>query len=574
MVTELEQFLEAYINKLEMAGGELREREMPWISEDLYSLYERTGNRLEFEAVYFERRKYLAVFGMLAVIKRRVKDIRKLEEIMLDICLEECWALPPHVDRTNNPVWRKTIDLFAAETAQALSEIIYLLKDEINIAVYESVRDNVFTRVLTPFYHSTAPYSSWEYSTHNWCAVCSGSLGSASLYMLKNKPEELEPVIARITDSLAYYLKGFPEDGTCMEGIGYFTYGMTYFTTFAGQLAEYSYGKLNLFKNDKVRRIAEFQQKCYFEEGLSVNFSDSDSHTKYKMGLTLKLALQYDTVNLPPLGLAGAYDTDPCFRWAAIYRDYLWTKEYIEALKAGVIKERNLHLNAQDTLKDAQWNVMRSKNKAGLAIKGGHNDEPHNHNDIGSFLYVYKKDMFLAELGAGEYTKDYFGNGRYDILCNSSLGHSVPIINGKGQLSGREHACTYFNTDKAFETVINLEKAYEENNIESIKRSVTFNPEDGSVWLRDDFQCTESTTSIRENLITGIKPEIEKNNILLKKGSSNCRITVEDKDVSIEVKSVLHSDHEGVQQEVYLVQWEVPLIKEISSVITINMEEK
>lgn len=573
MVTELEQFLEAYIDKLELAGEELREKEMPWISEELYSLYERTGNRLEFEAVYFERRKYLAVFGMLAVIKRRVKDIRKLEEIMLDICLEECWALPPHVDRTNNPVWRKTIDLFAAETAQALSEIIYLLKDEINIAVYESVRDNVFTRVLNPFYRSTAPYSSWEYSTHNWCAVCSGSLGSASLYMLKNQPEELRNVIERITDSLQYYLKGFPEDGTCMEGIGYFTYGMTYFTTFAQQLAEYSNGELNLFKNDKVRHIAEFQQKCYFEEGLSVNFSDSDSHTKYKMGLTLKLALQYDTVNLPPLGLAGAYDTDPCFRWAAIYRDFLWTKEYIEALKAGTIKERNLHLNAQDTLKEAQWNVMRSKNKAGLAIKGGHNDEPHNHNDIGSFLYVYKKAMFMAELGAGEYTKDYFGNGRYDILCNSSLGHSVPIINNKGQLSGREHACTYFNADKAFETVVHLEKAYEENSIKSIKRTVTFNPEDGSVRLRDDFQCTEHTASIRENLITGIKPVIEKNKILLKKDSLKCCITIEDKDAAIEVKPVQHSDHEGVQQEVYLIQWELPLTKETSSVITINPEE-
>ncbi|MDF2869642.1 MAG: hypothetical protein K0R05_1217, partial [Anaerocolumna sp.] len=72
-----------------------------------------------------------------------------------------------------------------------------------------------------------------------------------------------------------------------------------------------------------------------------------------------------------------------------------------------------------------------------------------------------------------------------------------------------------------------------------------------------------------ENLITGVKPEIEKNIILLKKESTSCRITIEDKDVTIEVIPVLHSDHEGVQQEVYLIQWELQLIKEVSSVITI-----
>ena len=42
----------------------------------------------------------------------------------------------------------------------------------------------------------------------------------------------------------------------------------------------------------------------------------------------------------------------------------------------------------------------------------------------------------LTDLGAGEYTKEYFHDGRYRILCNNSFGHSVPVIDGEGQKEG------------------------------------------------------------------------------------------------------------------------------------------
>lgn len=56
-----------------------------------------------------------------------------------------------------------------------------------------------------------------------------------------------------------------------------------------------------------------------------------------------------------------------------------------------------------------------------MAAKGGNNGEPHNHNDVGSFFYLVGDEMLLTDLGAGEYTKEYFHEGRYRILCNNSL---------------------------------------------------------------------------------------------------------------------------------------------------------
>lgn len=61
------------------------------------------------------------------------------------------------------------------------------------------------------------------------------------------------------------------------------------------------------------------------------------------------------------------------------------------------------------------------KGRTGIAFKGGNNDEPHNHNDIGSFLLTVEGEVFLTDLGCGEYTKEYFQpDTRYDI-CVTDL---------------------------------------------------------------------------------------------------------------------------------------------------------
>ncbi|MBQ8301791.1 MAG: heparinase II/III family protein, partial [Clostridia bacterium] len=85
----------------------------------------------------------------------------------------------------------------------------------------------------------------------------------------------------------------------------------------------------------------------------------------------------------------------------------------------------------------SQWAVI-GNDDVKISLKGGNNGEPHNHNDIGSFSILKNGEMILCDIGSGEYTKEYFSDKRYEILCDSSFGHSVPIINGYGQSSGSE----------------------------------------------------------------------------------------------------------------------------------------
>jgi len=93
-----------------------------------------------------------------------------------------------------------------------------------------------------------------------------------------------------------------------------------------------------------------------------------------------------------------------------------------------------------DFMSTRQWLMARAwtddPDGLMLAAKGGHNNEPHNHNDVGNFILHWRGESLVAELGAGEYTKDYFREGRYAIITNRSRGHNVPLVNGCEQCPG------------------------------------------------------------------------------------------------------------------------------------------
>lgn len=556
LVEEIKSYLEDYKCKVMEIASSIRDVSMPKLTEEIFGLFEQNGNRLIYENVYFTRRKYLATYGILSIMDRKSEDIHRLEDIILDICKEEFWGLPAHVNRKNDSNWRISIDLFAAETAGALAEIITILDKELSNEVKIEAKNNIFRRVLTPFYQSTPPYSGWEYADHNWCAVCSGSIGIASIYLLKEEPDKLNQYLERITASLSHYIDGFENDGTCMEGLSYFTYGMTYFVSFAVLMYEYSNGRIDLLNNEKCAKIASFQQKCYFSGGRSVSFSDGNSREHFKMGLTAKLALTYKEVTIPNMEQVAMFDFDSCFRWTAIYRDYIWVNEYVEKLEAEAKRNREI---GQIVLPSSQWSICESENGIGMAAKGGCNNEPHNHNDVGNFLYVNGSDMLLTDLGAGEYTKDYFGTGRYEILCNSSLGHNVPIINEKPQLPGKNYKSDVFIADGQGKTTIEFSGAYDLDDIKSLKRELDFNIRTGELVVTDTFTLSDNTTSIKENLVTEFKPVICNNEISIYGEKTGCVITVDEGCEPIEVITMNHSNHDGELVEVYLIRMEVPI---------------
>lgn len=409
------RFLKGYQEDFIKAGKELDKEKIPPLTEELFSVYERTANRLEYEKVYFKRRKFLTVYAMLSIMYGSQSDMK-----------------------------------------------------------------------------SGFPYSWWETSKMNWCAVCCGSIGAAAIWLMKNDRERLNNLLNRINISIMNYIDGFSDDGACLEGLEYYTYGMNFFVAYADLMYRYSDGTIDLLDNAKLKEIALFQQRCFLAGGVTVSFSDSQQDERYRVGLTMYLAKRYPGVGFPP---------EP------------------------------------------------------LAAKGGHNAEPHNHNDVGSFLYVCDGESVLVDLGAGEYTRDYFNENRYKNICCRSLGHNVPLIDGKEQYAGEGYKATRFVSDDNGKTEIDIEAAYGLGKNDRITRRFLFEKDCGICTVIDRFILSEPR-EITENLVTEFKPMIEGCNFVIETQKNSFEIKVRN-GKEFEIIDKMYHDHYGIEKRIWLLQWKV-----------------
>ncbi|MDQ0194496.1 hypothetical protein [Paenibacillus wynnii] len=205
-------FFEAELSEIKAEGERLSGVPIPELTYSLFSIYSHTGSRLEYESVYFERRRMLNTFVFLSLIEPECEGhIALLGDILWSICNEYTWCLPAHLGATNI---EETIDLFSAETGFALSEISVLLGDRLAPLLQSRIKEEVYKRLFIP-YLTYGPHP-WETATHNWAAVCAGSIGSAALLMLED-PEVLTDILKRVQVSMNCYLEGFGDDGACLE---------------------------------------------------------------------------------------------------------------------------------------------------------------------------------------------------------------------------------------------------------------------------------------------------------------------------------------------------------------------
>ena len=555
-------YVKGFWEELEQAAVSLRGCELPALREEDFFLFQRTGNRLVYENAYFGRRKYLTVFGILAEFGKRQEDIDTLSAVMESVCEERFWALPAHVDF--NALDETTIDLFAAETAQTLAELLTIFPDVLPKELVEKAQNEIMRRVLVPFCSSTVPYSWWETDRCNWSAVCAGCVGMTAIYMdrMGRLPKEWkEPCLRRVCDAMQCYLDGMEGDGACTEGLGYFSYGMSYYTAFAELLYEESRHTIDLMARPKCGRIAAFQEKCYFGGGVSVSFSDGSSRERFLPGLTAFLAYKFEGIRTPDYAAARGLEQDACYRWLTNERNIRWLIRY------GGRTKKSAQEPSYELLSSAQWMICKDGTGNGIAAKGGHNDENHNHNDVGHFLCVFRGEMLLTDLGAGEYTKDYFSDKRYDILCNRSLGHSVPLINDCEQCAGREYHAERFVWEEAARMLrISFATAYPQGLIQELERTIFFSAQEPAedamrIVVTDRFVPSALTRKLTENLITPFPVRIEetKDDIYVMKIEGQrgfCRIRTANAS-GLRIIPKEHCLHDGTRTTVYLIQWDL-----------------
>lgn len=486
-----------YLGEIREQGEQYRATPAVTIPYSAFKLFETTGDRDVYQRYYFGNRGRLATMALLVWLYGKEEDVHALEDAIWTVCDEYTWALPAHLNGTGLSVLQDDgymVDLFAAETACALSEVIALVGDKLASIVVKRARYLVKMRVLDRMLETTF---GWETAKNNWAAVCGGSVGVAAMY--ETDGEKLAALLARMQAAMESYISSFPADGTSMEGISYWTYGFSFFVAYAEMLCRLTEGELDWFKDERVHQIALFQQKAYFEGGNIIKFADCGTgDTTRWWGLTSYLKSRYDDIESLPRPYFSAYTGDSCYRWAGMLRDLAWSDE---SLGENHKPQKNYILS------EAQWLICNGKNGMSFAAKGGTNGESHNHNDIGSFELFKNGEEMLIDYGSGVYSKDYFSEKRYEQFVCGSQGHSVPIVEGQYQVPGEEHGARNVTFGQWW-MEMDLAPAYGDENLRSLVRKIVFDSETGKITLKDTFAFDTAPTSITERFITRSKAEV------------------------------------------------------------------
>ncbi|NBD27311.1 hypothetical protein GT019_25860 [Paenibacillus sp. T1] len=536
-----------------------------------FALFERTGNRLAYEGGYFAKRRRLNAMAFMSLLEPADERYRTaLHDVVWSICNEYTWCLPAHLRDSaemdggmafavDSPEWSRRergarIDLFAAETGFALCEILALTGSALPPLLRGRIAEEAVGRLFKP-YLLHGPYH-WETADHNWAAVCAGSVASAALLLLDDA-EQLARIVEKALGTMDHYLAGFGTDGACLEGVGYWNYGFGYFVYFADMLKRRTRGAIDLFDGGKVRQIALFQQKAYLDGATAVNFSDSAQHARVQIGLSHYLAGLYPEIAVPPVQLRASFTDDHCSRWAHAFRNLLW----FDPARMG---ER--WADGDFYLPDAQWLVSRhstGSGRFGFAAKGGHNGEPHNHNDLGQFILTGDGEVFVCDLGSGEYTADYFGAARYDYACNGSQGHSVPIVDGCRQLEGRANAARGVQAsigEARDELQLDLAEAYRLPGLTALVRRYEWHKAElPFLVLEDAYSFEEAPDAIVERIVTRIRPAADGDSRVVLPGTNGGSLVIHFDAAALrpDIESHTMRDHDGRDAAWYAIDFRV-----------------
>lgn len=513
---ELAGLLETLVAR---ARREARE-EFPALPDELYREFHQKGTRDGFQGPYFERRRRLGramIAALAGPAAERPAFLRSFLAQLDAVAAEKSWALPAHVKDASglDPL---CIDLASAQTACLMAETLVVFGE----VIPEPGRSRLRARLGREFfenYLARADSFFWTSSTGNWNAVCHQGVVGAAL-AADGDLDRLARLLEAAGPRLGRFLDGFTEDGGCTEGPDYWSYGFGNFCALNELMEMRTGGALSLFNDDaKVARIAAYGPATSLAGGWIVNFSDakniplSDWLLGY-LGLRLddESCRQQAVENFRRLraGPSPAADLDAFnadfSHWQRVFRHSIADDDQ----------------PATATTPDAffpelgVW-VARGRDESGafweLAAKGGHNGEHHNHNDLGSFILNIDGEPLITEIGSPEYTKAYFQEEtRYSFLATRSLGHSLPVINGREQAAGAEFRAEITLAETAGARacfVVELAGAYpREAGVKRFTRSLALDKAAGEFVWEDRIELREAGTV--ESALISDAPRVER----------------------------------------------------------------
>ena len=481
-------------------------REMPHLTMSMYRAYNTNGSTSAYGGPYRARMNMALRLALAEIYTGEGKYFDKMLDVVWAMLDEPTWMLPEHTYHMPEEATRRMpvpayvgekyahgIELGSAYRGATIALVYHYFHDkfdEISPFINERILYTLRKRSIEPFCNY---YFWWEgmggNRVNNWCPwIVSNILFTTAL--TEDDTTVRETVVERSLTFLDNFINCYKPDGGCDEGPTYWNAAAACLFD-ALEILEYmTDGHITIYSEPLIKAMGEYEPRMNITGNYFVNFADSRSTAHLDGNMLRRFGEKCGSKILESFGDSmltndrALFDPAICYR---TLRSYTTPKRDVSGAKL---------VAATDTyFPDLKVMVLRDSENPSegtfFAMKGGHNDESHNHNDVGQFILYHNGKPVLIDAGVGEYTKQTFSADRYKIWSMQSLYHNLPSFDGVGQPNGAKYTSKNEVYDKDNRSLtVELADAYaDECAIISYTRTGALR--DGIVTLTESIELKE-----------------------------------------------------------------------------------
>jgi hypothetical protein len=468
-----------------------------------YARFFRNGDRDGYEQIVYARQDRLSRAAVLAAVTLDPEWIDEVADGVLLLCEQSSWCWPAHDDTFARhgavlpTATEPFLDLGAGEVAAQLGWLDQLLGaqlDERIPGLRARIRHECDQRVFTPF----TARRDWHWlglsgDVHNWNPWIHGNVLVAAVRLVDDEDRRAE-LVGLVVEGLDRYAASLPADGAIDEGYAYWWNGACRLLEALELLRHASGGVLGDVPLDALRETVAFPHRMHLGGDWYLNHADGPARPARQQPWDVlhraarrigdRAAEAHAAAHRRP-GEPVAHERQGLGRLLRALTD----PEWLAAAPGGSPLPRDVWFPSTQVL------VARpaAASTAGLtlAVKGGHNDEHHNHNDVGSVVVALGGVPVLVDPGRPTYTAQTFGPDRYAIWTMQSSWHNVPQIRGTAQRDGRRYSAGGVSVavaDASSALTLDLAAAYPRTDVRRWQRTARLDRATATVTIRDSWE--------------------------------------------------------------------------------------
>lgn len=512
----------------------------PFLATDFLEMA-RTGSRAMYDQIRDPHRGALQDLVVAECVEGKGRFMDDIVNGIWATCEESFWGKPWHLDDTRHgPPYKvgargpdlpdsmePRVPLFVAETAAMLSWACYVLGSQLESyseRILPRVETEMERRILTPCLERTDYH--WMgfpegaradlHRVNNWNPwICSNWL--TTVLLMDTDPDRRVAGVAKVFRCLDNFLDPYPRDGGCDEGPGYWNVVAGNLYTSFDLLHNATNGQANAFKDPLIGEIGRYIVRAQICDRYFLNYADAPPTSSPSPRVVYGFGKRFGDKDMMAMGSYFAHQRGRRLR-GGIDGRLRGLFDENEALKEKGYQPLPRDVWFPDIQVASGRTRVRSCEGLYFAVKGGHNAESHNHNDVGSYLVYVDGKPVVVDPGRGSYTGQTFSERRYELWYMSSGYHSLPTVNGIMQAPGIEFAAsdvTRATNDAGTTVSLDIGGTYpKEAHLKTWKRTVSFK-RGKEVRVEDRYRLTQPGESVTLNFVTPCSVDLTENGRIL-----------------------------------------------------------